>query len=461
MPAEPAPRDHAPDPTAAASASPLSRRTFIHGSAALAAVNLAPGWLMSSAHAQGSDVLKIGLVGCGGRGRGALRNAIDAAAKQGATVQCVATCDYFADKALATGEEHNVPAEQRFSGPTGYQQVMQTDADLVILATPPLFRPTHLEAAVNAGKHVFMEKPVAVDPPGCRKVISLGDLAKEKGLSIVAGTQRRHDSAFQQHAAAVHAGSIGDIVSGNIYWCMGQLWYRTRNPGESDADYLVRNWTSFTEMSGDHIVEQHVHQIDVANWVMGTPPQAAVGMGGRLRRVTGNQFDSFAVEFDYGQGRIINSMCRQINGCWNRVDSQFIGTQGRMWDNRRIARYDKADIALPEVPAGTTDYTDRKVAKRSAYVNEHIALQSSIFTGAGLNEARQVAESTMAAVMGRVAAYTGQQVRWDDVMNDPSSAFYDLQVAVTPQDFENANVVAPADDAAPSPGGEIRPPRKN
>lgn len=435
-----------PHDTKPATGAPVSRRTFIHGSAAVAALGAAPSWLASTAHAQGSDTLKIGLVGCGGRGRGAMGNAIDAAAKSGLAVKCVAAADYTQSRLEKAGELFDVPAEARFAGPTGYQSVMQSDADLVILATPPLFRPTHFAAAVEAGKHVFIEKPVAVDPPGCRQVISIGELAQKKGLSVVAGTQRRHSAGFQKHVAAIHAGSIGQIVAGNIYWCMGQLWYKTREPGDSDADYLVRNWTSFTEMSGDHLVEQHVHQIDVANWILGRPPQAAVGMGGRLRRVTGNQFDSFAVEFDYGQGCTVNSLCRQINGCWNRVDALFTGTEGRMWGRRRIARYDKAPIALPDVPAG--DPAD----KVSPYVQEHVALQASIHAGAGVNEARSVAESTLSAIMGRIAAYTGKQVSWDDVMNDPSSDWYGLQVAVSAEDFETGKVVAPAEDVAALPG---------
>ena len=191
-----------------------------------------------------------------------------------------------------------------FGGYDGYRKVLAlSDVDMVILGTPPAFRPVHFEAAIKAGKHVFMEKPVAVDPPGARKVMEAGDLAKQKGLAVVAGTQRRYQKVYRENAYAVSHGAIGRILGGRIWWCGGALWYTHREANESDADYMVRNWVSFAEMSGDHIVEQHVHNIDVANWFIGRPPKMALGFGGRARRKTGDQFDFFSIDYDYGDDR--------------------------------------------------------------------------------------------------------------------------------------------------------------
>ncbi len=420
----------------------LTRRTFLQGSAAVAAATIVPGWLGASAYAQGGDSgLKIALVGCGGRGRGALANAIEAAEALGIGLTCVAVCDYFPNRAQSAGESNGVPKEMQFVGPSGYKQLMQTDADIVILATPPSFRPVHLEAAVNAGKHVFIEKPVAVDPPGCRKVMSMGELAESKGLNIVAGTHRRHDADYKKHAQAVHDGAIGTILNGQIYWCAGRLWYRTRNEGESAADYMIRNWVSFSELSGDHIVEQHVHQIDLANWFIGRTPVSAVGFGSRQRRVTGNQYDNFSIQYDYGDGCVIQSMCRQINDCWNRVAASFTGTEGRVWDNRRIIRNDRTKVALADIEG-----------HEKAFTQEHIALQQAIISGERINQAQDVAASTLTAVMGRISAYSGEMVKWDDVMHDKSSAWYDLSLAASPQDYEAGTVVLPEEDIAPMPG---------
>lgn len=419
----------------------FSRRVFLQSGAAAAALSMVPGWLSSSAYAQTDGALKVVLVGCGGRGKGALSNAIEAAETLGIAVKCIGVCDYFDDRAQQVGQDNGVPAEMRFAGADGYRQLMKTDADMVILATPPLFRPVHLAAAVEAGKHVFMEKPVAVDPPGCRKVMSLGDLAASKGLNIVAGTQRRHQIGYVKHARAIHEGAVGEIVGGQIYWCQSRLWYKNREAGDSDADYMIRNWVSFLETSGDHIVEQHVHQIDVANWFIGRPPVSAVGFGSRQRRVTGNMYDNFSVEFDYGEGCSVHSMCRQINGCYNKVDANFAGTQGRVWDERRIARYDKAEVKLPEVNG-----LDKP------YVQEHVALLSAIVKGEKINEARQVAESTLSAIMGRISAYTGQMVRWDDLMNYKESAWYSLALAPSAEDFESGSVALPKEDVVAVPG---------
>ena len=304
----------------------VSRREFVKTSAVGMATVLAAKNVMFAAAAPRK--FRVGLIGCGGRGTGALKDCHEAAKIIGAELEVVATADWFKDRAERTGKEYNVPAAQCFFGGDAYKKLLATNVEVVLIATSPNFRPVHFEAAVKAGKHVFMEKPVAVDPPGGRKVIAAGEVAKQKGLAVVAGTQRRHEAAYLRTQYAIERGAIGQIVGGCVWWCGGALWFQNRKPGESDADYMVRNWVSFTEMSGDHIVEQHVHNLDVANWFIGHPPLTALGFGGRARRKTGNQFDFFSIDFDYGNGCRIHSMCRQINGTDGDVREFFRGTEG-------------------------------------------------------------------------------------------------------------------------------------
>lgn len=416
----------------------VTRRSFIKSSVAAGAVL---GGL-SSMNAVGEDkkTIKIALIGCGGRGNGAVGNCLAAGSMLGLSIKVVAAADVFADKVNSFGKKNGVPVEKCFAGFDAYKKVMATDADVVLLATAPAFRPLHLEAAINAGKNVFMEKPVAVDPVGARRIIAAGDKAIEKGLAIVAGTQRRHDAGYRRTQFAVENGAIGRIVGGQVSWCMGQLWYKTRNPGESDADYLTRNWVNFTEMSGDHIVEQHVHNIDVANWFIGRPPVMAIGFGGRARRITANQYDFFSVDFDYGDGCHIHSMSRQINGCYNRVGEFFIGTEGVANGNGGLKAKSGWQMEIPQYTEG------------NPYDLEHKDLLQSILDGKPLNEARQVAESTLAGIMGRIAAYTGELVRWSDLTKNTDSKWYNFACAPSAEDFESGNVVAPKEDVLAVPG---------
>jgi predicted dehydrogenase len=284
-----------------------------------------------------------------------------------------------------------------------------------------------------------MEKPVAVDPPGGRKIIEAGELAKQKKLGVVAGTQRRHQSSYRRTQYAVERGAIGKIVGGCVWWCGGALWYKKQEPNESDADYMVRNWVSFSEMSGDHIVEQHVHNLDVANWYIGHPPILAIGYGGRARRKTGDQFDFFSIEYDYEDDVHIHSMCRQVNGTYGRVSEHFIGTEGSTWGDGKMKSKKKIDA--PDFPE-----------QGGPYVQEHIDLLNSILKGEPLNEARNVAESTLTAIMGRISAYTGQAVRWSELTESKDSQWYNLTLKPTAEDFEKGTVKAPPDDVVPVPG---------
>ena len=418
----------------------MPRRKFLKNAAAAGAViSVLP--LFNIRGADAGRKFKVGLVGCGGRGNGALENIQEAAKSLGVEVEVYALADFFPDRAGATAKKYNVPAERVFSGALGYRQVLEQPIDIVLLATPPVFRPAHLEAAVSAGKHIFIEKPVAVDPVGARKVIELGEVARQKGLSVVAGTQRRHMSGYLRNQYAVANGAIGKIVGGTVRWCGGRLWFKEREPGESDASYLVRNWTSFTEMSGDHIVEQHVHNLDVANWFIGHPPLSAVGFGGRARRKTGDQFDFFSIDFNYGEDCHIHSMCRQVSGTYNAVDEFFHGTEGTTFGGGKMQSAKLADLKVPEFK--THD---------NGQVQEHIDLLDSILKNQPLNGARTVAESTLTALMGRISCYTGQLVRWSDLTTDKASPWYNLTLSPAPADFENEKVTAPKDNVYPVPG---------
>ncbi len=414
----------------------MSRRSFINRTAAAGA--MLSSFSVLNAHGQGGiKEFRVALVGCGGRGNGAARNCAEAAKELGITVKWVAAADWFVNKAKSFGHGRGIPEANCFGGADGYRKVMESDADIVLLATSPNFRPLHVEAAVEAGKHVFMEKPVAVDPPGARRIIAAGEKAKHKGLAIVAGTQRRHQANYRDAAHRIHHGAIGEILGGQIYWLSRVPWVRRREAGQSDADYLVKNWLNWAMMSGDHICEQHVHNIDVANWFIGRNPVLVNGFGGRARRQTGDQFDFFSIDFDYGDGCHVHSMCRQNQGCYARVGEVFTGTRGTY--TGRINSEAGLDIKVPSFRGG------------SGYVNEHYHFMASIIKSQPLNEAETVAHATMGAIMGRISAYTGQIVRWSDVMVNEKSRFYNRSLAPSAEAFETGDVTAPKDDVYPIP----------
>jgi len=415
----------------------VSRRAFIRTSAAGVAAALAGKNIVFAGPAK--KKFKVALLGCGGRGTGALAECVNAASFLNLELEVVATADWFRNKALETGKKYNVPESRCFGGADGYKKLLESDAEVVLTAAPPNFRPVHFEAAVKAGKHVFMEKPVAVDPPGARRVMAAGDLAGQKGLSVVAGTQRRHQATYLKSAYAVEHGAIGKIRGGCIWWCGTVPFTHPRKSDQNDADYMVDNWVNFAEMSGDHIVEQHVHNIDIANWFIGHPPIRALGFGGRARRKTGNQYDFFSVQYDYADDLHIHSMCRQLSGTYTRASEHFVGSEGDLWGGGAIEGGKEIDI--PEFP----EY-------KGPYVQEHIDLLKSILDGKPINEAHNVARSTMTAIMGRISTYTGQLVRWSDLMENKESLWYDLTLKPTAEDFEKGDVVAPKDDVVPVPG---------
>lgn len=386
----------------------FTRRDFVK-TAAVSAAAVSTFNILGAQTVNGLNTgkIKVGLIGCGGRGTGALDNFKEAAELLGIKVEVVAVADAFKDKVDGAVQKFGLSVERGHFGFTAYQIVANSDAEVVIMATPPNFRPVHFEACVEAGKHCFIEKPVAVDPVGARKVIEVGELAKSKGLTVIAGTQRRHQKNYLDMVAKVKADAIGEIVGGAISWNMGVLWKASRKPGMSNSEFLARNWLNFTEMSGDHIVEQHVHNLDIMNWVLGTHPVRAVsGLGGRQVRIGdrhGHIFDHFAVEFEYPGGISMFSQSRQINGCRGMVGEAIVGTDGTSNCKDRIEPNEGERWRFRE-------------RESSAYKKEHEDLIASIRAGNPINEAQAVAESTMTGIIGREAVYSGQAVEWDAAM---------------------------------------------
>ena len=412
----------------------VSRRSFIQESSlavagTVAALN-AP--FVHAASSEQPDGVKIGLIGCGGRGTGAVLDAVGAASKsiypqegyhtedvaEGATIEhreieVVALADLFEERLDRCRNnlarlDINIPKEHCFLGINAYEKLLaHPEINYVILATPPHFRPTHLMAAIEAGKNVFMEKPAAVDVPGVKLVMEAGQLAAQKKLGIAAGTQRRHSPDYRETIQRIHDGAIGELVYAKCYWNGGQIWVIDRTPGWSDLDWQLRNWNYFTWLSGDHIVEQHVHNLDVMNWVLGTHPVKAVsGLGGRQSRRGerhGHIFDHFAVEYEYPNGVTMFSQCRQINNCKNIVGEWVRGTAGTS---------NCANFIAPS--KGDQWRYDKKLG--SAYRQEHQNLIASIRAGEPINEAQNIAESTMTAILGREACYSGHEITWDEAM---------------------------------------------
>jgi len=386
----------------------VTRRDFLKTAATASLAAAIPANL--GLFAQGNDTLRIGVIGCGGRGTGAALDALNSSPG----MEVVALFDPFKDRVDSclkrlleqAPAKIKVKPENCFTGFDGYKQLLALpEVNYVVTAAPPGFRPSQFQAAVEAGKNVFMEKPVAVDPIGIRAIIAASELAKQKGLGVVAGTQRRHQKRYLELLARIKDGQIGEIVGAQCYWNMGDLWVKLREPNMTEMEWQCRNWLYFSWLSGDHIVEQHVHNLDVVNWAIGSLPKTVMGMGGRQVRVApeyGNIFDHFAVEFEYADGVRTASYCRQTKGCAERVEEKIIGTKG--------VAFGYGEIKGPKPWKFEGEETN-------PYVQEHTDLVASIRAGKPLNEGRQIAESTMCAIMGRMSAYTGRAISWDWAMN--------------------------------------------
>ena len=363
-------------------------------------------------------VLKAGVIGCGGRGTGAAINFLNA----GPSLQIVALGDTFKDRVDACRADilketkQEVPADKCFVGFDAYQKVIESGVDLVILATPPFFRPEHFEAAIQARKHVFMEKPVCVDPVGARSIMATAKKAEGMELCVVTGTQRRHKRDYISTWQQIAQGAIGEIVAANAYWNQNMLWYRLPTKEWSEMEYMIRDWVNWSWLSGDHIVEQHVHNLDVVNWFTGSHPVKAVGIGSRQRRMTGDQYDNFGIDFTFENGTHLHSMCRQINGCDINVSERIQGSKGYTNCEDKIFDLTGKEIWSYQYPLDKEGKPSRNALK-DPYVQEHIDLINAIRTSKPINEAENTAVSTLTAIMGRVAAYTGKAVTWDEMMN--------------------------------------------
>jgi predicted dehydrogenase len=395
-----------------------------------------------------ADTIKVGLVGCGGRGTGAAVQALSTSQN----VQLVAMCDAFMDKVNGSLEnilksvdksKVTVSGDSKFDGFDGYKKVIEL-CDVVILTTPPGFRPMHFAEAIKQNKHVFMEKPVATDANGIRKVLEVAEEAKKKRLNVVVGLQRHYQLKYQRMMDLIHGGKIGDIVSAQAYWNGGGVWVRPRKEGQTEMEYQMRNWYYFNWLCGDHITEQHIHNLDVINWVKQAYPVKAQGMGGREVRTGidhGEIFDHHYVEFTYADGTIMNSQCRHIKNCWNQVTEYVVGTKGNA-----------------HFGSGTVNRKGKEIYKHNSkdnpnpYQVEHDLLFAAVAAGEyKYADAENGAKSTMTALLGRAATYSGKMVQWDDAIKDevsimPKKYTWEADPPVLPNSYGVY--------ATPTPGGK-------
>jgi len=416
----------------------MKRRDFLTNSALLGATAIMPAAVTSCSNdnnkgtekklsneelgmfsfvniAPDGDPLKAALIGCGDRGTGAASQFLES----GPNVSIVALADLFSDrmdtcrKILADKFNNNVEDSRCFLGFEAYKKILELpDIDVVLLCTPTHFRPEHFKAAVEAGKHIFMEKPCAVDPVGIRTVIAASKVATSKGLTVITGNQRRHRRDYWEAYAQVRNGLIGEVVSATSHWNQGAWWNKRHIPEWSDMEYCIRNWFNIKWLSGDHILDQGIHNIDVVTWFMGDLPIRATGYGGRARRLTGDIFDFFSVDYCYNNNKRMLHTARQIDGCDGNVSEQVLGTKGiaLLNDGGEIKILDWNGDILWEY-----DFVNKPV--NNPYNQEHIHLVESIRMGKKINQAEDLAYSNMVAIMGREAAYTGKAITWDEIMS--------------------------------------------
>lgn len=401
------------------SSSGASRRDFLKTSSVLAATGALAGTLnvARTAHAAGDDTIRIALIGCGGRGTGACGQALSTTGP----IKLIAMGDMFADRMdtcyKTLMDKHkdriDVKPENKHLGFDAYQKILDnSDVDVVLLTTPPGFRPIHFEAAVKAGKNIFMEKPVATDANGIRRVLAAAAEAKKKDLKVGVGLQRHHSAGYLETIKRLHDGAIGDIHTMRIYWNSDSPWTKPRKPGMTEMEYQLRNWYNFVWICGDHICEQHVHNLDVAHWVKNALPVKANGMGGRTGEKGlgfGEIFDHHAVEFEYADGSRVFSQCRRVTGAWNSVSEHAQGTKG------------VCDVSAHRIDAKGKPIWRYKGREKDAYQVEHDDLFAAIREGKHYNEAENAAGSTMMAIIGRMCTYSGLELRWEDALQSTRS----------------------------------------
>lgn len=416
--------------------STTTRRDFLGNATATTAGILLAGGLSIArgAHAAGDDTIKIGLIGCGARGTGAAVNALNAKAN----VKLVAMADAFPDSLNISlnnirkvcKDRTDVPKDRQFTGLDAYQKLIDCDLDMVLLCTPPGFRPMHFEAAVKGGKHVFMEKPVATDAPGVRRILAANEEAKKKKLAVAVGHHLHHEVKHCEVVKRIHEGAIGELTFMRVYCMDPGIWIRPRRPGQSEMEYQIRNWYHFTWLSGDQPVEMHVHDIDVGNWVAQAHPVEAQGIGGLqndANRKIGEIFDHHAVEFTYPNGLKMFSYCRLISGCWITFSRHIHGTKG----HADIPNNTQAILAVAGQKA------ERFNPALDGHQLEMNDLMAALLASQPYNEVGWAAESTMTAILGRMAAYSGQIVKWEDAINSqldlaPKNLAWDAEPPVKP-----------------------------
>lgn len=430
--------------------SPNERREFLKASALVAGGVMMSGYSWAGMpNSSVDDTIKIALVGCGDRGTGAAFQALSTKFN----IKLVAMADAFQDrldnsyKAVSErfGAKVDVPKERQFVGFDAYKKAIAL-ADVVLLVTPPGFRPMHFEEAVKQNKHVFMEKPVAVDAPGIRKVLAAAELAKQKKLNVVVGLQRRYQANYREVLKRIEDGAIGDVVSGQVYWNSGGVWVKKREPSQTEMEYQMRNWYYFNWLCGDHIVEQHVHNIDIANWAKNAYPVSVQGTGSRAWRTGkdyGEIYDNHAVELTYADGSVIYSQCRHFEGTHNRVDETFQGTKGRVYlsANNSGILWDHQ---------GKEIYSHNRKGNANPYQVEHDELFDAISKREyKFWDAERAAKSCFTAIIGRYATYSGEVIKWDDALKAENNLMPDvLAWDAKPKVLPDANGLYPI----PTPG---------
>jgi len=359
--------------------------------------------------------LKAALIGCGDRGTGAATQFLNS----GPNVSIIALADLFKDRmdscrqVLKEKCNNEVSDTNCFYGFDAYQKILAMDnIDVVLLCTPTHFRPEHFKAAVEAGKNVFMEKPCAVDPTGIRTIIASAKIATAKGLTVVTGNQRRHRRDYWEAFVQVKNGIIGDIVGASAHWDQGAWWNKRKRPEWSDMEYCIRNWFNIKWLSGDHLLDQAIHNIDAVTWFTGMHPVKATGFGGRAQRLTGDIFDFFSVDYYYENNKRMLATARQIDGCEGNVSEQIMGTEGVALLN------DRGDISIVDYNGKILwKYDYEKNPVKNPYDQEHVHLVESIRLNKKINQAEDLAYSTLIAILGREAAYTGKSLSWDEIMS--------------------------------------------
>ena len=420
-----------------------SRRDFLKGTTAAAAgAALTAAWNPSRmAHAAAGGPRKVALIGCGGRGTGAAGDHLRAAEELGDDVKLIAVADAFADKVEGTvsrlskefPKAVDVPKERMFSGLDAFQKAIAAGVDTVIMATPPGFRPYHYKAAIEAGKHVFMEKPCCVDAVGYNILLAANKLADEKNLKVGVGFQRRHTPTYVETMKRIHDGAIGDLPVVRGYWNGGGIWFRDRKPGMSEMEYQVLNWYHFVWLSGDNICEQHIHNIDVCNWAKNDHPVEANGMGSCVQRYNGRDpqkgmgqiFDNHFVEFTYKDGSKFYSQCRHIPKTWGIVDEFIQGVKGEAHPSAGYIKFKSGEEWKYEGPGLTKGKAKAKRSGFNSMTQEHKDLITAIRQDQKYNEGHYGATSSFTAVLGRMATYSGQIVKWDDAAAKGTSEFPD------------------------------------